>query len=130
MTIKYIAIVVAILAVSAMYLHEYHRDKIVSLNKIPVLQQSFSILHNFVIGLSHKLSFSQTHSNSSGESEKLYTVQEISKYKGDKESPFIYLSVLGKVYDVSKGKKHYGPGGSYHAFAGEYTDTKALSMIL
>ncbi|CAM9773894.1 unnamed protein product, partial [Hapterophycus canaliculatus] len=27
-------------------------------------------------------------------------------------------SILGEVFDVSKGKKHYGKGGSYEGFAG------------
>lgn len=26
--------------------------------------------------------------------------------------------MLGTIYDVSAGRKHYGPGGSYHFFAG------------
>ncbi len=28
------------------------------------------------------------------------------------------LSVRGRVYDVSKGKKHYGPGTGYNFFTG------------
>jgi hypothetical protein len=30
----------------------------------------------------------------------------------------IYLSILGSVFDVSKGAKHYQSGGSYEFFAG------------
>ncbi|KAL3268184.1 hypothetical protein HHI36_007310 [Cryptolaemus montrouzieri] len=36
-----------------------------------------------------------------------------------KESPYLYLSILGKVFDVTKGKKHYGPGASYNYFVGK-----------
>lgn len=30
----------------------------------------------------------------------------------------LYLSILGDVYDVSKGDKYYGPGQTYHVFTG------------
>jgi hypothetical protein len=30
----------------------------------------------------------------------------------------IYLAILGRVYDVTEGKAHYGPGGGYEFFAG------------
>lgn len=48
---------------------------------------------------------------------KVYTKEELSKYKGENGSP-VYLAVLGHVFDVTKGKKHYGPGGGYEFFAG------------
>lgn len=28
------------------------------------------------------------------------------------------MAINGTIYDVSNGRKHYGPGGSYHFFAG------------
>ena len=41
--------------------------------------------------------------------------KELSNYAaGDS----IYLAILGRIYDVSKGKKHYGPGGGYNFFSG------------
>lgn len=50
---------------------------------------------------------------------RLFTVEELSQFDGvhNKE---LYLSILGSVYDVSKGKKHYGPDGSYNYFVGEF----------
>nr|CAD7568633.1 unnamed protein product [Timema californicum] len=50
---------------------------------------------------------------------KLFSVNDLSKYNGIEGSKGLYLSILGKVYDVKKGKRHYGPGGSYHSFAGK-----------
>ncbi|MGH0169828.1 UNVERIFIED_CONTAM: hypothetical protein FKN15_067622 [Acipenser sinensis] len=49
---------------------------------------------------------------------RLLDLQELSRYNGQQGSPGVYLSILGQVFDVGKGHKHYGPGGSYHFFAG------------
>ncbi|XP_062570541.1 LOW QUALITY PROTEIN: neuferricin-like [Saccostrea cucullata] len=49
--------------------------------------------------------------------DKLFTVVELEKYRGVDGSD-IYLAVLGQVFDVTKGRKHYGPGGTYHFFTG------------
>lgn len=47
----------------------------------------------------------------------LFTENELSKFNGV-DSEFLYLSIMGKVYDVTKGGKHYGPDGNYHIFIG------------
>lgn len=52
--------------------------------------------------------------------EVILTPEELSKYDGMKGSKGLYLAILGKVFDVSKGRKHYGPGGGYHFFTGNY----------
>ncbi|KAM7348163.1 neuferricin homolog [Cochliomyia hominivorax] len=51
------------------------------------------------------------------EASQLFTKEELSKFNGENNKP-IYLAILGRVYDVSKGVKHYGPGCSYSYFAG------------
>ena len=48
---------------------------------------------------------------------KVFTQEELGNYKGVDGSP-VYLAVLGQVFDVTKGRKHYGPGGGYEFFAG------------
>ncbi|KAI0163289.1 hypothetical protein BJ166DRAFT_291033 [Pestalotiopsis sp. NC0098] len=46
------------------------------------------------------------------------TLAELSAHDGtDPEKP-IYLAINGTVYDVSANRRTYGPGGSYHVFAG------------
>lgn len=46
-----------------------------------------------------------------------YTPRELSKYNGfDHEN--IFIAVRGKIYNVSKGRKFYGPSGPYSNFAG------------
>ncbi|CAG5115270.1 unnamed protein product [Candidula unifasciata] len=47
----------------------------------------------------------------------VFSKEELAKFKGD-NGETIYLALVGHVYDVSKGRKHYGPGGGYEFFAG------------
>lgn len=47
---------------------------------------------------------------------KMFTTSELKQYTNLENG--LYLSILGQVFDVTKGKKHYGPGESYHAFTG------------
>ncbi|XP_014778686.1 neuferricin isoform X1 [Octopus bimaculoides] len=48
----------------------------------------------------------------------VFTKSELSKYTGERESAPIYLAVLGQVFDVSSGRKFYGPGNPYSFFSG------------
>jgi len=47
---------------------------------------------------------------------KMFTISELERYTNLENG--LYLSILGQVFDVTKGEKHYGSGGSYHAFTG------------
>ncbi|VVC41400.1 Hypothetical protein CINCED_3A019817 [Cinara cedri] len=47
----------------------------------------------------------------------LFDTNRLSRYNGV-DGGKIYLSILGNVFDVTEGKRFYGPGGSYHAFSG------------
>ncbi|XP_028839320.1 neuferricin [Denticeps clupeoides] len=55
----------------------------------------------------------------SGSPVRVLSVDELSRYVGATDSPGLYLAVLGQVFDVSAGRRHYGPGGGYHFFAGK-----------
>ncbi|KAL1417230.1 hypothetical protein MTO96_027108 [Rhipicephalus appendiculatus] len=48
----------------------------------------------------------------------VFTPEELARYDGSGDSLGLYLAVLGRVYDVSKGAEHYRPGGGYSQFAG------------
>ncbi|TPX67065.1 hypothetical protein SpCBS45565_g04049 [Spizellomyces sp. 'palustris'] len=48
---------------------------------------------------------------------KRYTPQTLLPYTGEKSNP-ILVSILNRVYDVSRGAQFYGPGGPYSSFAG------------
>jgi predicted heme/steroid binding protein len=46
------------------------------------------------------------------------TDADLKKYDGTNPELPIYVAVNGTIYDVSNGRNFYGPGGSYHFFAG------------
>ncbi|GBM24413.1 Membrane-associated progesterone receptor component 2 [Araneus ventricosus] len=46
------------------------------------------------------------------------TIEELRKYDGTNEEGRVCIAVNGKIFDVTKGKHFYGPGGPYAAFAG------------
>ena len=47
------------------------------------------------------------------------TKAQLAQYDGRDGSPGLYLAMMGVIYDVSKGKEYYGPGGGYSFFAGK-----------
>jgi predicted heme/steroid binding protein len=46
------------------------------------------------------------------------TDADLRRYDGSNPELPIYLAINGSIYDVSNGRNFYGPGGSYHFFAG------------
>ena len=46
------------------------------------------------------------------------TLDELAAYDGTDPSKPLYLAINGTIYDVTSGARMYGPGGSYHPFAG------------
>lgn len=56
-----------------------------------------------------------------------FTVQELEEFGSGQDGKPIYLSVFGRVYDVSKGEKFYGPDANYAMFAGKDV-TRALCL--
>jgi len=49
---------------------------------------------------------------------KMFTKEELAKYDGTNPEIPIYLAILGRVYDVTKGK-YYRKGGGYQFFSGK-----------
>lgn len=50
---------------------------------------------------------------------RLMSNDELSFYNGKQGSDGLFLALLGQIFDVKKGEKHYGPGGAYHFMAGK-----------
>eukprot|EP00808_Paulinella_micropora_P008235 g10066.t1 len=49
----------------------------------------------------------------------IFTPEQLLEYSGQDENAPLYVAVRGRVYDVSAGRRFYGPGGQYHGFAGK-----------
>src|ERR1700753_2364716 len=49
----------------------------------------------------------------------LLTDAQLTLYNGTDPTLPVYLALNGTIYDVSAGRQIYGPGGSYHVFAGK-----------
>eukprot|EP01027_Heterolobosea_sp_BB2_P007552 GEZU01011232.1.p1 GENE.GEZU01011232.1~~GEZU01011232.1.p1 ORF type:complete len:203 (-),score=47.70 GEZU01011232.1:86-646(-) len=47
-----------------------------------------------------------------------FTLESLKQYTGENGTD-IYISVLGKVYDVTPARGFYGPGAAYNCFAGK-----------
>lgn len=47
-----------------------------------------------------------------------FTIKELREYDGNQPDGRVLVAVNGNVYDVTKGKRFYGPGGPYASFAG------------
>ncbi|XP_059282097.1 membrane-associated progesterone-binding protein 4 [Lycium ferocissimum] len=60
----------------------------------------------------------KSHYSTSQSSPRLFTVEELALYNGSDPNLPIFLGIIGSVFDVSKGKSHYGVGGGYNHFAG------------
>lgn len=45
------------------------------------------------------------------------TYEELKKYDGHNEDGRVCVAVNGKVFDVTKGKRHYGPGNSIYCYS-------------
>ncbi|KAK4428753.1 Membrane-associated progesterone-binding protein 4 [Sesamum alatum] len=49
---------------------------------------------------------------------RLFSAEELALYNGTDPGLPILLGILGSVFDVTKGKSHYGAGGGYSHFSG------------
>lgn len=55
-------------------------------------------------------------------------LSELRKYDGNQSDGRILVAVNGKVFDVTRGRKMYGPGAPYSSFAG-HDASRALAMF-
>ena len=61
---------------------------------------------------------SNTNTQHANTNVRLVTPEDLATKNGEDGGTELWLSILGKVYDVSTGKMYYAPGSGYHIFAG------------
>ena len=61
--------------------------------------------------------------------DRVFTKEELAKYKGENGGD-IYLALMGRVFDVSRGRDFYGPGGGYSFFSGKTIFTNYTKTYL
>jgi len=49
---------------------------------------------------------------------RVFTPEDLARADGADPGAPLYLAILGEVYDVTAGRKYYGPGEGYHCFVG------------
>ena len=60
--------------------------------------------------------------------ERDYALSELSSYDGSDPARPLLIGIRGQVYDVTRGRDFYGPGGPYGMFAGKDC-TRALAKV-
>lgn len=82
---------------------------------------------------------STTEDASKEETIRMIPVEELQRNDGN-QTEYLWLSIMGKVYDVSAGRQYYGPNGPYEIFVGKdanvpfitgnFTDQEAQKSLL
>ena len=49
----------------------------------------------------------------------MLSADQLALFDGQRASKPVYLAILGRIYNVDRGRHHYGARGGYHAFAGK-----------
>ena len=60
--------------------------------------------------------------------ERDYTLAALAQYDGSDPATPLLIGIRGEVYDVTRGRSFYGPGGPYGMFAGKDC-TRALAKV-
>ncbi|XP_076627431.1 neuferricin isoform X2 [Colletes latitarsis] len=111
MLTKYVWLLPLLASICLLYSYDYLNEI-----KFNCLQKGLNIIDSIYSSLN-----SDSNSVSKFNTEqKVFTPNQLKKYTNLKDG--LYISILGQVFDVTKGAKHYGPGASYHAFTGEFND--------
>lgn len=93
-----------LVTVTVVLVSYYYKDKILP-------------LYDSVADKLMKLSVKKDLSHQTKE-QNIYTIEELSQFDGVNKEP-LYLAILGSIYDVTQGRKHYEKGAPYHYFIGK-----------
>lgn len=104
-------------ALLGLVLHEVSPQYMTAVMENPRVRAATLAFHNFIRRLYPTASV-KPKATKKKKKERLFTPEELKKYDGQPGNKGPYLALLGRVYNVKKGKKHYGPGGGYEFFSG------------
>ncbi|XP_053988470.1 neuferricin isoform X1 [Hylaeus volcanicus] len=107
MLTKYVWLLPMFASICLLYSHDY-------LNEI-----NFNFMQkglNFIDSIYSTLNRNSNSVSKPNTEPKIFTSNQLKKYTNVKDG--LYISILGQVFDVTKGVKHYGPGATYHVFTG------------
>lgn len=96
------------------YLNKYHTSTFIQFSSV-YAQLCSTVIHLRIVVLKW-FSMGSKIDLRGKRKEILFTKEELKKHT--EGSKGLYLAILGKVYDVGKGEKSYGPSGNYHFFTG------------
>lgn len=71
-----------------------------------------------VLFFSNQKAIEQAPKPSSSKKGVLMSATELARHDGSDPNIPVYIAILGRVYDVDKGRRHYGKGSGYNVFAG------------
>ncbi|XP_071453223.1 neuferricin [Hetaerina americana] len=112
MFIKVIIVLASVaIAILAFYLHQYQAAIMVDI--AAGLPFASSLIQTIIHSRSEV-----TPSKANEVNDELITSEQLKRYGSSKTKGKLYLSILGQVFDVTKGKMHYGVGGGYSFFTG------------
>jgi len=114
--------VAVFVAIFSFVLYWYFGNKDYFFNYHDLVSQLLSILGLSASPLKFRSEQSESSSSLNSHSGILLSKEELKKYK------YQYLAIVGEVYDVSKGDKHYGREGGYNFFTGKLTVTRTVNQ--
>lgn len=120
--IKYMLLTSVLIGLTSVVLHEVYPQYASLLMKNEKVRSATVAVHRLLRDLYPSSARDETRPSTAKGSkkhkEKLFTEEELKKYDGKAGTKGPYLAILGRVYNVKKGKQHYGPGGGYEFFSG------------
>ncbi|XP_076160213.1 neuferricin isoform X2 [Ptiloglossa arizonensis] len=119
MLFKYVWLLTLFTSIYLLYSHDYLNEI-----KFNFISKGLNIINSIYSSLNKN-----SNSNSKlNKEQKVFTPNELKKYTNIKDG--LYISILGQVFDVTKGAKHYGPGATYHFFTGIHNDKEIRDISL
>ncbi|XP_046484141.1 neuferricin isoform X1 [Neodiprion pinetum] len=108
---RYVWIVLLLVTLYTLYRYDYQKTLVAKLKYF-----AWNDVFFMPFFASSSLPSSSSASEGNEQTVRLFTQSQLSRYTNLEDG--LYLAILGQVYDVTKGERHYGPGGSYQSFVG------------